>query len=196
MVTKKDLIVVALATFCLTATLFLIVPTKSQNSRYNPWLDTNDDGLINIVDITQTARAFASSGDPTKNVTVVNWQPEYEVRYLGAFNLTADQAFEIRGQCGGYGKMTFIPNITYISNFGFVGSVGSFEINILRMSWGIQQWSYPIGHTVTPFNLTITWGSEMPYSGLESAKIETEMPYFEAYGETNSHNSISTMGNV
>ena len=62
---KRDLIIAALATFCLTATLFMILPTKSSpGNGYDPWLDTNDDGQINIRDMYAMARAFGTSGTP------------------------------------------------------------------------------------------------------------------------------------
>jgi hypothetical protein len=70
MVKKKDLVIVALATFCLTATLFLIVPTRSQTGGYDPWLDTNDDGQINILEAILTSNHFLTSGDPAKNVMI------------------------------------------------------------------------------------------------------------------------------
>jgi hypothetical protein len=76
MVTKKDLVIAVLATFCLTATIFMVIPTRSQNSNYDPWLDTNDDGAINILDISASAKAFLSSGNPTKSVYVTN--PSYD----------------------------------------------------------------------------------------------------------------------
>jgi hypothetical protein len=74
MTTKKNLIIVVLATFCLIATLFLIIPTRSQTGgQYDPWVDVNDDGKIDGKDIGTTAWAFGTAGDPTKNVTVTNW---------------------------------------------------------------------------------------------------------------------------
>jgi len=72
MVTKKDLIVVVLATFCLTLTLFGIIPTRSAGT-YDPWVDTNEDGKIDGKDIAAAAKAFGTLGDPTKNVNVTNW---------------------------------------------------------------------------------------------------------------------------
>jgi hypothetical protein len=73
MVKKKDLVIVALATFCLTATLFMIVSTRSQpENRYNPWMDLDDNGQINILDAIDLSNVYGTSGDPTKNVTVTN----------------------------------------------------------------------------------------------------------------------------
>ena len=73
MVTRKDLIIAVLATSCLTATLLTMIPTKSSTAGYDPWLDYNDDGIVNILDISAMALAFQSTGDSTKNVNVTNW---------------------------------------------------------------------------------------------------------------------------
>lgn len=76
MVTKKDLVIAVLTTFCLTATLFMIVPTESSHSIYDPWLDTNGDGQINILDLSASAIAFGTSGDPTKPVEIAERRVE------------------------------------------------------------------------------------------------------------------------
>jgi hypothetical protein len=69
---KRDLIIAVLATFCLTATLFLILPVRS-TGKYDPWADINGDGKINMIDVGYIASLFGTSGDPTRNVTVTNW---------------------------------------------------------------------------------------------------------------------------
>ena len=79
MVNKKDLIVAVLITFCLTATLFMVIPTRSQGGAYDPWADIDDSGRIDMYDIGYTARLFASEGDPTKDVNVTNWPTSKEV---------------------------------------------------------------------------------------------------------------------
>jgi hypothetical protein len=80
MVKKKDLAIVALATFCLTATLFMIKPIGSQSSptespigTYDPWVDYNADGNVDIYDAITLAHHCNTPGDPTKNVNVTNW---------------------------------------------------------------------------------------------------------------------------
>ena len=75
MVTKKDMTVAILATFCLTSTLFMITISKSQSGvgEYNPWADYNEDGVIDIFDIVPAATSFGTEGDSTRNVNVANW---------------------------------------------------------------------------------------------------------------------------
>jgi hypothetical protein len=68
---RKDLIVVALATFCLTATLFMVVLTRSADDpNWDPWVDIKEDGTVDIYDAITLANAYGTSGDPTKNVTI------------------------------------------------------------------------------------------------------------------------------
>jgi len=72
---KKDMIIVALATFCLTSTLFMIFPTRSAEP-YSPWADVSGptigepDGTINMRDINYEILRFNTFGDTTKNVTI------------------------------------------------------------------------------------------------------------------------------
>jgi hypothetical protein len=103
MVIKKDLVIAVLATFCVTATLFLIIPTRSSPNPYDPWLDVNDDGTINILDIATIAKAFGTTGDPTKNVNVTNW-PWAEGNL--AFNLNATNNTSITVPTGGFRSVT------------------------------------------------------------------------------------------
>jgi hypothetical protein len=73
MVNKRNLIVVALVTFCLTVSLFSIIPRSSSQGihDYNPWLDINDDGVIDGSDIIMMARAFGAGGDPVNKTALL-----------------------------------------------------------------------------------------------------------------------------
>jgi hypothetical protein len=51
----------------------MITTTRSQTEEYDPWIDTNDDGVINIYDLVKAASIYGTEGDPTKNVNVNNW---------------------------------------------------------------------------------------------------------------------------
>jgi hypothetical protein len=67
---KKDLVIAVLATFCLTATIFMILPTKSATSYYDPWADVSGptlgipDGRIDMRDIAYEVSHFGTFGTP------------------------------------------------------------------------------------------------------------------------------------
>jgi hypothetical protein len=73
MVTKKDLIIVALTTFCLTASLFMIIPTRSSPDigDYDPWIDVNDDGVIDVSDLVIVVGRIPSSSEHAINKTAL-----------------------------------------------------------------------------------------------------------------------------
>lgn len=93
MVIKKDLIIAVLATFCLTSALFIVIPTKgSSNSLpYDPWVDLNGDGTIDIYDITWAAELYDTSGNPTRSVNVTNWPAWWLSGNVNVTNLPLDE---------------------------------------------------------------------------------------------------------
>jgi len=124
LVMKKDLVIAVLATFCLTATLLMIIPTRSSPSEYDPWVDINDDGKINIADIFYAAKAFGTSGDPTKPVVIAG--------YESLENVTS-----------------FVLNTTEIVNFT-IPTVGfrTITVSIYAQSKDSHQFEIFIGHKI------------------------------------------------
>jgi hypothetical protein len=59
---------------------------QSSNS-YDPWLDYNEDGVIDVDELRQIAEAYGSSGEPTRNVTVSSHLTSY-IRLSGASNIS------------------------------------------------------------------------------------------------------------
>jgi len=78
---RRDIAVAVLLTFCLTATLFMIATSRSQE--YDPWADLNEDGIIDIFDVVGVTGIYETTGDTTKNVTVKNW-PANKLAYYYA----------------------------------------------------------------------------------------------------------------
>lgn len=72
LVMKRELSFGVLLLICFAVALFVTVPTRSltDGSDYDPWADIDDNGSVNIIDITKVAKAFGTSGDPTKPVMV------------------------------------------------------------------------------------------------------------------------------
>jgi hypothetical protein len=90
---RRDVLIAVLATFCLTSALFTVKPSGSQSTlSYNPWMDTNDDGRIDIYDVVSVTAIYGKTGDPTKNVNVTNWpideQGNLKVNVMPRGNLT------------------------------------------------------------------------------------------------------------
>jgi hypothetical protein len=81
MVSKKDVIIAVLATFCLTATVFMIKTTGSTDTR-DPWADVSGttpgvpDGKVNMMDIAYEIAHFNEYvSDVTRDVSVTQWPP-------------------------------------------------------------------------------------------------------------------------
>ena len=66
MVAGSSKMVVVLAAFCLMSVLLAAVPIQSQSgiAEYDPWMDINDDGIIDIFDLTALALCFGTEGEP------------------------------------------------------------------------------------------------------------------------------------
>jgi hypothetical protein len=60
---RKDVIFAVLATFCLTTILFTVIPVGSYGI-YDPWIDFNDDGKIDVKDVALVASNYGSKGTP------------------------------------------------------------------------------------------------------------------------------------
>jgi len=58
--TKKNLIIVVLATFCLATSMFAI--RSYAGWPYDPWWDVNDDGKIDVQDLARVSGAFGTYG--------------------------------------------------------------------------------------------------------------------------------------
>jgi len=68
-----------LVTFCLTATLFSIIPVGSQGVKeYDAWYDINDDGKIDLKDYYGVGLKYGTEGGLTRNVNVTNWRMSSE----------------------------------------------------------------------------------------------------------------------
>jgi hypothetical protein len=175
----RKLLIVALATFCLTATLFMIKPTKSDlgPGEYNPWADVNNDGTVDIYDAIGLSNSFGltDTGVNSRNVTVTNWPSSQDVnvtnlpqQYRSAVYLT-DRTLEF-------------PGGPYAWGWYFEGPWLSVE-GYSRMSVFIRVWG---------FNATPTSNVQFGTNGLywSNAGVNTQvtdynswLPYFNCtYG--------------
>jgi len=109
---KRDMFIVALVTFCLTATLFMILPSRSTEK--DPWADVNGptpgvpDGVVNMRDIAYEVAHFNENvSDMTRNVNVTNWPQQDRVVWVGDWLATFN---ETNGYTGGYVRMGENPS--------------------------------------------------------------------------------------
>ncbi len=95
--------------------MFFVGVTVSQ-PEYDPWLDTDDSGVIDMRDIGALARAFGTAGDSTKNVTVTNWPQSSDVLVWWDYSLV-DGANENSGNyySNGYSKLHLLIRIIGLS---------------------------------------------------------------------------------
>jgi hypothetical protein len=132
MITRKHLLLAIAATCLLTMFAITIVPIRSQTAgQYDPWLDINDDGVIDGLDLIQGARAFGTAGDPTKPVTVTNLR-DYELQ-TGTVNFSSSYpagTFIPTIFCGGYSRISilFAPNLTNLGN-------GRVTVYLVSVNW-------------------------------------------------------------
>jgi len=197
MVTRKDLIIAVLATFCLTATLFMIIPTKSNpgiSPQYDPWVDINDDGTIDIFDAINLAGTFGTSGDPTKNVNVTNWpmqqpEPTYKLLEL-AMNYSWSNYLGLGGSdrfyIGGFSRM--FVYIQPSARYDYLASPGNYSVTIsLHMAYwctsggtidGFE--SFPYNHSqITVYVVNgkvLSWGTQEFHA---SSYVESKGPYVQ-----------------
>jgi len=63
---KRDVTIAIIGTFCLTATLFMMISTRSnpEIGKYDPWSDINCDGIVDIYDAILLANAYNARGTP------------------------------------------------------------------------------------------------------------------------------------
>jgi hypothetical protein len=85
----KNYLVAVLLCSMILALAFIQNSGSQTTFQYDPWADINDDGYIDGKDISYTCRLFGTTGDPTKNVNVTNWQPNYAMEtYIEHLNIT------------------------------------------------------------------------------------------------------------
>jgi len=67
--------------FALVLLTLVLAPLAQQQGggSYDPWLDYNEDGVIDVNDLHPLGVAYGTTGDSTKNVNVTNWPTTNEL---------------------------------------------------------------------------------------------------------------------
>jgi hypothetical protein len=90
MTKKRELIIAVLSTLCLITTLFTVLPTNS-SYEYDPWTDIDNDGSIDMADISIVIDNFMTSGTPMNKTALL-----LEVQTARAHNETYSTSLETR----------------------------------------------------------------------------------------------------
>ena len=188
---RKDVIVAVLATFCLTATLFMVTTSKSQSGvgEYNPWADYNGDGTIDIFDIVPGAVSFGSEGDPTKNVNVTNWP--------------LDENGNLRTNMIAYPYPLHLNNTTQeITILSIDAEFMYYEQSLeggVKMS-GNSEFAFCLNPARTPFNITavyllvmISANREDTVSPLDTTRLYVTINNQTEYSESNTEADLRTL---
>jgi len=173
MVTKKDLVIVILCTLCLTSTLFMMMPTRSSSSNgvYDPWMDLNDDGVIDSTDLGMLGSAWGTTGTPiNKTALLLELQAKVE-------------ALETRVPKKGYVSLppaAFVPE----SN-----TIQAYDIREASMKGGPSAWFH--APLQLPQGAIITNITAYLYDGMTTGKITV---YLVEWNQTKLHwNSMVTL---
>jgi hypothetical protein len=70
---KYAMVALAVASVLLGSLIVNKVILAQAGGEYDPWLDYNEDGVIDVNDLSPLGDAYGSQGDSTKNVSVTNW---------------------------------------------------------------------------------------------------------------------------
>ncbi len=109
-----------------TATLFTLIlltvastPLSDQQTSgsYDPWLDYNESGNIDIVDLHSLGEAYGSTGDTTKNITITGHATKY-LRPGGPAIPIPPSSYWLSDMIpiDGYAKVTILVRLSTSSN--------------------------------------------------------------------------------
>jgi hypothetical protein len=199
---RRDLIIVALAIFCLTATLFLIKPTKSDlgPGEYNPWADVNNDGTVDIYDAIGLSNSFGlnDTGVNSRNVNVTK-SPAKTVEQDVNISIHSSGGPNPSGY--GYGSTSIISTEGYDRMFVSAAIIdignknnGSTQVYLEGVSWiwatingkDMITLTPPDGYQVRP---RVYYPSDLPVcNGTEEFTVKAaqcSVPFFAATWFTN-----------
>jgi len=188
MITKKELII-ALLTLCLTITLFTLVPTKSSPGEYDPWIDVNDDGVIELMDFYELSARFGTFGTPVnKTALILELQTKIDSLNTSLTELQSRmEALEARMPkegCISISPAAFTPELdtqTYHKNSGFLRGQGSFytgvqlpngatvtRITVLLEDVTNSGW---VGVYLMGYNITIDYPLTIPMASVATSEL-------------------------
>jgi hypothetical protein len=186
-VNGKQLLIATMFASVLLTLVFIPASTRSEPSTqalapYDAWYDVNGDGKIDIKDFAAMAQTYGTSGDPTRNVTVTNWQANQNItitRHATKLIMAADALIINPGDSwispwvwvDGYSKVSINVHIGINLNAYYLNSKGtsgdSFIVDSVTnfngflaktydvMNQYIRVWIYNYGGAAVTFTVEI-----------------------------------------
>lgn len=126
---KKRYVVIALGavSVLLGSLLYNNIILAQPGGEYDPWLDFDEGGTVDVNDLSSLGQAYGSSGDPTKDVNVVNWPIQQEVHVWWMENITGLAVLDSGNyNASGFGRLHVLVRIidlelTETANFAIYG---------------------------------------------------------------------------
>jgi hypothetical protein len=116
-------------------------------AEYDAWLDINDDGIINMLDIYYPALSYGATGDPTKFVAIANLST-YEWT-LKEYQVNPEESVQVFNSSAGFRRVTVTawqyPNVHMEMGVSF----GNSEAGVWAPRDVIQLYDYPDGFSKT-----------------------------------------------
>jgi hypothetical protein len=184
---KRNLITAILGTFCLTTLLFMVAPTRSQtNPEYDPWKDVNDDGKIDILDITSLTGIYGAQGTPINKTELlldlesrVNTLEEESNKVKTLRFYTPNETYANDDRWFTAAIFTWNPEnttnnavlscIVYFDSklvdSGMVDASYQLEINGYVWSWGTHEGAHDYG-PIRVYDITISYPVDNAWAGI------------------------------
>jgi hypothetical protein len=122
--------------FAMVLLIMVFIPKSSQLGTYDPWLDINDDGKIDIKDLATTAKAYGTTGTPiNKTQLLLELKARTDALNASVIELQSRKRV-VAGQTSGKPDLTLDQPMPYLS--------GANESNTIVVASGVGNLS---GHT-------------------------------------------------
>lgn len=163
-----NIVLIAILT---TALFFVATGVQSESNQnvnaaeYDPWLDCNDDGTINMLDIYYPALSYGAVGDSTKNVNVTNWPISSVVTVWWIKDVALPGLSSPWYSAGGFGHLHVLVEA--------VGLLGE-ETVTLSVRGLIPEPDGVLAKAVTVYSFTFTSNDERGFT----IPVPSEMFYF------------------
>ena len=174
--------------YVLTATMISVVlltvafiPLSGQQSgSYDPWIDYNEDGTVDVNDLSTLGQAYASSGDPAKNVTVTNWPVSPPTTVWFSYSLTPnDWIYSALYNASGFGHLHVL---TCGENLSVTETL---TVKIFSPLWNPSHTAY---NSVEVYQVDLT---SLSYSAAITIPVPSEEFFFYVYASSSTYDNIN-----